>query len=217
MAVQSMDLKQGHWPVLYSFRRCPYAMRARMALFHAGIQCEIREVLLSHKPSTLLAISAKATVPVLQLPDGKVIDESLDIMRWAQIDHGLCWQADAAVADLIGVNDTLFKQHLDAYKYGQGVDVQSSFEAGCVFLAQLERRLTVSQYLFSDAVSLADVALFPFVRQFAAVDLMAFSSLPFIHVQQWLQGWLDDADFKAIMCKRQPWQAGDQAVFLLAE
>jgi len=157
-------------------------------------------------------------VPVLHLPDGRVIDESLDIMRWALSEHDAWLQADTLeTVDLIAFNDGIFKQHLDSYKYQQSVsenDVQGSFESACQFLAQLDRRLANSKYLCGDVVSLADVALFPFVRQFAAVDRPVFEALPFVHLQQWLTGWLNDVRFKAIMLKRQPWQHSDEAVFL---
>jgi len=190
-----------------------------MALHYAGIQCELREILLRDKPATMLAISPKATVPVLQLTDGRVIDESLDIMSWALPENDAYLQADAdEMSDLIAFNDGVFKQHLDRYKYQQGLEpdeVQAVVDAGCLFLNRLDQRLAQSKFLVSDAASLADIALFPFVRQFAAVDRGAFEALPFVHLQRWLSGWLDDRRFKAIMLKRQPWHAGDDAVFLL--
>ena len=209
------------FPVLYSFRRCPYAMRARMALHYAGVQCEIREVALKNKPQAMLDISPKATVPVLQLPDGRVIDESLDIMHWAlaQSDPAGWLRPDHhGMQQLINQNDTHFKHHLDRYKYPDRYsdqDGEAHFRQACAFLAGLEQRLVLAAFLFGDAPSLADVVLFPFVRQFAAVNWVAFESLPMPQLQQWLSGWLNDVRFTAIMTKQQPWQAGDPPLFLI--
>jgi len=201
-------------------------MRARMALYHARVQCEVREVLLKDKPADMLAISPKATVPVLQLPDGRVIDESLDIMRWALVEDDAWLPADAAkMFDLIAYNDGDFKRHLDRYKYPQRFDAEigtgvekgdgvEHFHKACVFLQQLDARLAQSQFLFGNAVSLADVAIFPFVRQFAAVDQQAFLAFPVPHVQQWLSCWLADEGFQRMMLKRCAWQSNDEAVFL---
>jgi len=217
----SPDLKEREHPILYSFRRCPYAMRARMALHYAGVQCEVREVDLRHKPSTMLDISPKGTVPALQLPDGRVIDESLDIIRWAldQSDPAGWSRPDhKAMQLLIDQNDGHFKCHLDRYKYADRYgdrDGKTHFRQACDFLAGLEQRLAQTVFLFGDTASLADVALFPFVRQFAAVDRAAFVALPMPHLQQWLSGWLNDAWFTSIMVKQQPWQAGDPPVFLI--
>jgi len=187
-----------------------------MALHSAGLQCEVREILLRDKPAVMLVASPKATVPVLCLPDGQVIDESLDIMRWAlpDVDAGVQFETEA----LIKLNDAEFKRHLDCYKYQRGLDpdaVQAEMDAACVFLERLNQCLAESRFLVSATASLADVAIFPFVRQFAAVDRVAFESLPFVHLQRWLAAWLDDPRFKAIMLKRQPWHVGDEAVFLL--
>ena len=210
------------YPVLYSFRRCPYAMRARMALHHAGIQCVVREVDLKDKPQALLDISPKATVPVLQLPDDRVLDESLDIMRQALAENDPDGWMRADTEDmqrLIHQNDNAFKYHLDRYKYperfGPDTDAGQHFSDAAVFLRDLEWRLTRHPFLFGSAASLADVALFPFVRQFAAVDAAAFEHLAVTHVQAWLSGWLNKARFTSIMLKHKPWQAGDPPVFLI--
>jgi len=215
-------LSTNAYPVFYSFRRCPYAMRARMALYYAGIQCEVREVDLKDKPQALRDISAKATVPTLHLPDGRVIDESLDMMHWAlkQSDPAGWLQHDSETMKLlIDQNDSHFKHHLDSYKYpqryGEACDRDAHFRHACDFLAELEQRLIRSAFLFGDAVSVADVALFPFVRQFAAVDRPAFEALPMAHLQQWLSGWVDDERFLAIMVKRKAWHADDVVSLLL--
>jgi len=200
-------------------------MRARMVLYHAGIQCELREIVLKNKPAAMLEISPKATVPVLQLTDGRVIDESLDIMDWALQAEDIWMHADReTMFDLINGNDVDFKMHLDGYKYPQRFvdsddteDVYSEqhFHASCEFLTLLEKRLEQSPFLFGEYVSMADVAIFPFVRQFAAVDRSRFELLPFEHLQRWLKRWLADTVFQQIMLKRKPWQPGDETVYLL--
>jgi len=215
-------LKPNAYPVLYSFRRCPYAMRARMALHYASMQCEIREVDLKHKPQAMFDISPKGTVPVLHLPDGRVVDESLDIMAWAlaQSDPADWLRPDhKAMHQLIDQNDTHFKYHLDRYKYPDRYsdqDGKTYFRQACDFLAGLEQQMEQAAFLFGDMPSMADVALFPFVRQFAAVDRAAFDALPMPHLQQWLSGWLNDARFTSIMVKLLPWQAGEPPVFLIS-
>ncbi|MDQ6998374.1 MAG: glutathione S-transferase [Mariprofundus sp.] len=216
------------YPILYSFRRCPYAMRARMALYHAGIQCELREIALKDKPAAMLEISPKATVPVLQLTDGSVIDESLEIMDWALSEddawrHAASDQGKDAMFDLIHDNDVDFKMHLDRYKYpqrfvdrGDSKDVHDEhhFHAACDFLAQLEDRLKRTAYLFGDRPCMADVAIFPFVRQFSAVDRLRFNRLSFIHVQDWLNHWLADQSFQHIMVKYKLWLSDDKMHYL---
>jgi len=196
-----------------------------MALHYAGIQCEIREVDLKHKPQALLEISPKATVPVLLLPDDRIIDESLDIMFWVLSEKNTeYWLAPSGgslndMVALIRLNDSEFKHHLDRYKYPQRFDAGEAsehFRQACQFLSRLELRLEQSSaFLFGHAVSVADVALFPFVRQFAAVDRLAFEALPMPYVQQWLSGWEDNERFQSIMLKRQTWQPGDEVSLLL--
>jgi len=198
-----------------------------MALYVAGVQCELREVVLKNKPAEMLALSSKATVPVLSLPDGRVIDESLDMMYWAlhesNVPQQWLFSADASVNEmlaLIRMNDGLFKFHLDRYKYPERFELASRdacehFQQACEFLCELERQLKQSPFLFGSHASLADVALFPFIRQFAAVDREAFKALPFTCLQQWLSGWLADELFQQIMVKRTPWKPGDAAVYLL--
>jgi len=199
-------------------------MRARMALYHASVQCEVREILLKEKPASMLLLSPKGTVPVLQLPDARVIDESLDIMFWALVFNDTWLHADTdKVIELIKQNDVEFKYHLDRYKYPQRyensaaeyLDQESHLSAACEFLAKLELRLNASDFLFGDSESIADVAIFPFVRQFAAVDEKRFASLPYIQVQRWLSYWLNDAGFCHMMMKRKQWHAGDDKVWLL--
>ena len=202
-------------PILYSFRRCPYAMRARLALWAAGIAVELREVKLAAKPPALIAASPKGTVPVLVLGDGTVIDQSLDIMRWAlaQADpEG--WLAGDDTA-LIATFDGPFKHHLDRAKYPGRYDedgVSDHRAAALALLAPLEERLASAPFLCGANRTLADAALFPFIRQFAAIDPAWFAAQPVARLQDWLTRHLDWSVFAAVMPKFAPWQAGDPPV-----
>lgn len=194
-------------PILYSYRRCPYAMRARMALRYAGTSVETREVVLGDKPRHMLAVSPKGTVPVLVLPDGKVIDESLDIMAWAlaqQDPDG--WLTDNRLfQELITENDGSFKRALDQYKYATRFPEQSAEvyrQQGERFLTRLEALLSEHAYLLSEKLTQADVAIFPFIRQFSMVDTDWFAEAPYPHLRQWLAGLLDSELFNAVMQKQ---------------
>lgn len=192
-------------PILYSYRRCPYAMRARMALRLADVAVEIREISLRDKPAHMLQVSSKGTVPVLVLQDGKVIDESLGIMHWALNGHGLEANIHADAGTLILENDTNFKQALDAYKYPErhSGKTQMQYRAdGEIFLQKLENLLQEHLYLFSATPSLADIAIFPFVRQFAAVDLAWFEATPYPKLQDWLRTLVESELFVEIMGKQ---------------
>ncbi len=194
-------------PVLYSFRRCPYAMRARLALAVSATCVELREVRLSAKPQAMLDASPKGTVPVLVLPGGNVIDESLDIMRWALArcdPEGWLLGDDP---DLIATNDGPFKRDLDGYKYPErsGAAAPAHRESGLAFLRELEGRLADSAQLCGPARGLADAAIMPFVRQFAAVDREWFSALPLPHLQTWLDSHLASSLFETIMLRVAPW------------
>lgn len=230
-------------PVLYSFRRCPYAMRARLAIAASGQQCELREVVLRDKPPELIAASPKATVPVLVLPDGKVIDQSLDIMRWAlsrqDAEGWLPQSADeqAATEALIAACDGDFKRHLDRYKYpnryvvpadgaappdsgaiqppmyADAADVAgfalAHRTAGAAFVLQLEARLDRSKgYLLGTGWSLADAAILPFIRQFAATDQAWFDAQAWPAVQGWLADFVQSARYAAVMDKYERWESG---------
>ncbi|MCI5060492.1 MAG: glutathione S-transferase [Alphaproteobacteria bacterium] len=194
-------------PFLYSFRRCPYAMRARMGLLLAGIQCEVQEVILRDKPAHMLEISPKGTVPVLQTVDGKVIDESLDIMFWAlkQNDPDNILKCDIGQAkQLITQNDGEFKAALDRYKYPNRYpdeDCSGARDKGRNFLEELEGLLSCQQQLMADHVSLADIAIFPFVRQFANTNREWFDQLDMPHLQKWLEAHLSSDLFTRIMKK----------------
>jgi len=208
--------EHGEIPVLYSFRRCPYAMRARLALAVSGTGIALREVKLAAKPAAMLAASPKGTVPVLLLPDGTVIEESAAIMRWALARHdpeGWLERDDAA---LIAANDGGFKQHLDRYKYPQrhGSEPHEHRAAGLGYLMELEARLSRSAFLCGAARGLADAAIAPFVRQFAGVEPDWFAAQPLPHVQRWLAGYVGSPLFSAIMLRTAPWQAGDAPLFV---
>ena len=199
-------------PVLWSFRRCPYAMRARLALHVSGLAVEHREILLRDKPDAMLAASPKGTVPVLVLPDGTVIDESLDIMRYALgLNDPENWLAHGeAMFELIARNDGPFKQALDRYKYPgryPGENPDDHRAAGLEFLVELDARLANSPCLFGEAMSLADGAIFPFVRQFAHTSLDWFSEQELPNLQAWLSVLLASPIFASIMTKWPIWTA----------
>ncbi|MDO3384390.1 glutathione S-transferase [Gilvimarinus sp. SDUM040013] len=204
---------------LYSFRRCPYAMRARLGLLFAQLHVELREVVLKNKPEPMLAISPKGTVPVLELVDGTVIDESWDILVWAlsQSDpQGLLKTGEWHKAcDLIAQNDNEFKHWLDRYKYADRHPDMSQAdyrEKGEIFLQELERRLTHNAYLLGASISVADIGVMPFVRQFAHVDTDMFYRLPYPNLQRWLTNWLQHPLFVHAMVKLPAWQQGDKPV-----
>lgn len=206
-------------PVLYSFRRCPYAIRARLALKVSGVSVTLREVLLRDKPAALVTVSPRATVPVLQLPDGTVLDQSLDIMRWALRAHDpQGWLRDDesdTVDALTALNDGPFKQALDRYKYApKPLDAvaAASRDAGISWLQALDVRLARHRHLLRDTPSLADMALLPFVRQFAAVEPAAFAHHGLPRLQDWLARLTGSALFAAVMAKVDPWRPGDAEV-----
>ena len=195
---------------LYSFRRCPYAMRARMALRYSAIDVTIVEVSLKAKPAEMLALSSKGTVPVLQV-DGRVIDESLEIMSWALAQHDPHdWrlrdnaEGQALTAALIEENDQVFKLHLNRYKYPERhpeYPQEHYRREGEDFLRRLEALLATRPFLVAEHQSLADVAVMPFIRQFAHVDRDWFTQAPYPRLQDWLQRFLESELFVAIMAK----------------
>lgn len=209
-------------PILYSFRRCPYAMRARLAIASSMIPCELREVVLKDKPAQLISLSAKATVPVLHTIDGEVIDESIDIAYWAlqqndpqQWLQSFSMQQQDQLRELIELNDGEFKYFLDRYKYADRYpehDEQYYREQGEKTLTKLETLLARNGCLLTTQWTLADIALLPFIRQFAFVDKAWFDSAPYPHVRRWLNDFLDSALFKQIMPKFTQWHEGDAPV-----
>jgi glutathione S-transferase len=201
-------------PILYSFRRCPYAIRARLALLVSETPCTIREVSLSIKPAKLIAASPKATVPVLVFPDGRVIDQSLDIMRWALASRDPAGWLDRVDETLIETNDGPFKHHLDRAKYPDryGEDAALHRDSCVDLLRPIEDRLTVSPYLCGDGPGLTDAAILPFVRQFALIDRNGFDALAMPHVRGWLDRFLVSSLFEAAMLRLAPWKAGDPQI-----
>lgn len=199
-------------PLLYTYRRCPYAMRARMALLQAGVSFDAFEIVLRDKPADLLALSPKGTVPVLRLPDGRVLEQSLDIVRWAFTHTGdtAGWWARAqsgANLALLATCDGPFKHHLDRTKYperfGETADVKARHHAQAVqvLLQPLDARLQQNAQLGGATPCATDIAIFPFVRQFAAVEPAWFDALPLPALQGWLRGWLAHDLFTRAMAK----------------
>jgi glutathione S-transferase len=199
-------------PILYSFRRCPYAMRARMAIWSSGVQVELREVVLRAKPPEMLAASPKGTVPVLCLAGGRVIDESLDIMHWALgINDPEDWLAGDNPA-LIATNDGPFKAALDRYKYPHRYDIADATPhrlAGWQILSDLDTKLADKAFLAGENPGLADIAIFPFVRQFAATDQVWFDNQDAKALQNWLTRLTISPLFDNIMQRFPKWQAGE--------
>ena len=204
-------------PLLYSFRRCPYAMRARMGLLASGQACVVREVRLRDKPAALLEASPKGTVPVLVLPDGQVLAESLDILRWALAQHDpLAWwpQGDAALQDalaLIAQNDGPFKRRLDRYKYPnryQLPDGLAQRDAAADFLQSLQDRLQTQPFLHGAHWGLADTAIAPFVRQFAHTDAVWFGAQSWPQLQLWLAAFEASDLFAQVMQAYSVWLPG---------
>jgi glutathione S-transferase len=218
----SVFAMNGALPVLYSFRRCPYAMRARLAMAVSGEPHELREVVLKNKPAEMLAASPKGTVPVLVLPDGSVIDQSLDVMLWAlrRNDPENWLQAPQGSIDdmaaLIAENDGEFKHHLDRYKYpnrypeesaGDNTAFAQAHQAACArWLGRLEA-LLAGGWLFGTRASLADMAILPFVRQFTHTDAAWFATQPWPQLQAWLARFEASALYACVMGKHAPWQA----------
>lgn len=197
-------------------------MRARMSLVSAGIRCELREVVLSEKPAEMIAISPKATVPVLQLPEGTVMDESFDIMRWALTQNDPDdWLSPASGSleetfALIEGTETHFKPHLDRYKYPDryaSVNATENRDACGKFITLLEERLAVASYLFGKQACIADIAIFPFVRQFANTDSDWWDASPYRHTQAWLAKLTAATYFDTSMIKYPQWQRGSECVF----
>lgn len=203
-------------PILYSFRRCPYAIRARMALTYSDIQVELREVSLSNKPQEFIDISPKATVPVLVLEDGRVLEESLDIVYWAlSINDPEQWLLEDREG-LIRQNDDDFKPLLDRYKYADRfpeMTVEEHREAALPFLHLLNNRLANNSWLQGSRMSMVDVAIMPFVRQFAGVEPSWFEQSEFESLRCWLGSMLDSELFGRVMRKSAFRKAGDEAVY----
>ena len=215
-------------PILYSFIRCPYAMRARMAIFLTDIQCELREVHLKNKPQSMLDLSPKGTVPVLQIDAYKVIDESLEIVEWALgindifKKNKILPDQEVLTKDLISLFDDEFKFHLDRYKYSvryQDANPIQSRSKCLEILNKIENSISNSNWFFGDSVNKLDICILPFIRQFRIADPEWFDSLNEIHqVKSWLKHFLKSPLLLNIMNKNDPWQEGDQVlIFPLSE
>jgi glutathione S-transferase len=206
-------------PILYSFRRCPYAMRARMAINYSGIEYELREVVLKNKPKAMLDASPKGTVPVL-IDHAQVIDESIDVMAWALAKSDPDdWLCQPLTHPLIKRNDQEFKFFLDRYKYFERYPEQSQswyFDKSLEFLSELESILTADRagqfFLESAKFSVVDVAVFPFIRQFALVDKAKFDAQSLPKLQAWFELLVDSPLFLGVMQKVSVWQSGQQRI-----
>ena len=206
--VEKLDSK-GLKPYLFSYRRCPYAMRARMALVESNIEFDIYEISLQNKPHEMLAISSKGTVPVLRL-NKLVLDESLEIMKWAyqkgDLNQSLLLESkDKEIADeLISLNDGKFKDSLDCYKYFERYPDKSKAEhrERCYFFLEiLEKRLANTDYLIGDKRTYTDISIFPFIRQFMNVDNDWFDKSEYKKIRLWLKLLIESDLFKKVMVK----------------
>ena len=210
-------------PVLYSFRRCPYCMRAHMALKYSGMKVELRDVDLNDMPAAALKISPDATVPALLLPDGTTMDESWEIVKWAlrqnDPDNWL-GNDDEYVLDaeiLIETNDYSFKEDLDHYKYADRFPEHpvEHYRAACEeFIEELEEMLVDKQFLLTDRLTLADVGVFPFVRQFSLVDQAWFEQSPYPNVHRWLNTMIDSSLFQQVFQKHVLWKEGAPVTYI---
>ena len=208
-------------PILWSFRRCPYAMRARLAIDASQQQVELREILLRDKPDSFIAVSPKATVPVLQCDDGKVIEESRDIMFWAlERNDPEGWldiwrQSPADVTAFLDRLDGAFKTDLDRYKYASRYDADAALkhrDAGVVFIAELDNILAQKPALSGDRLGVLDFACLPFIRQFRIADSIWFDEQSWPALHKWLQAFLSSSRFERVMQKYSPWHEGEQGV-----
>ena len=196
-----------HKPKLFTYRRCPYAIRSRLALYQAGIDYESIEISLKNKPGDFLALSPKGTVPVLVQSDGKIIEESLEIMLWAlninDREHWILKDNDLC-QKLIFENDFHFKKNLDKYKYADRFPEHPKeyYRSQCeIFLNALEEKLQFKLYLIEDRISIADIAIFPFIRQFRLVDENWFLNSKYDALKKWLNGLINSCMFKEVMKK----------------
>jgi len=215
-------------PILYSLRNCPYAMRARIALFKSKQPVLLRDLVLSDKPAEMIEASPKATVPVLVLATGEVIDESLDVMLWALKEsdpNDLLHSEDelihpdenmlSAMLAFIDEFDNGFKSALEQYKCAKRYQEDDIVQRRAVcqqYLDKVEQRLTTHKFLFSDQESLADIAILPFLRQFARVERQWYLQSPYPKLKQWLNGYLQSPMFTKVMAKYPLWQENHEPV-----
>lgn len=221
--------KKPLYPILYSLRNCPYAMRARLAIFKSKQQVELRDVVLSNKPQVMLNASPKGTVPILVFENNdkkfNVIDESLDIMLWAlQMNDPESLLAQGAISNaeslqnmlcVIATFDTEFKADLEKYKCAKRYHEDNLFEyrQACeVHIESIEKQLEQHTYIMSEKESLVDIALLPFIRQFARVERQWYLQAPYPNLRQWLNNYLQSPMFSKVMTKYPLWIDGDNRV-----
>ena len=216
-----MDINR-KYPILYTFRRCPYAMRARLAIKASGVIVEIREVKLKNKPEELLNISPKATVPVLHISSKKIIEESLDIMKWALEINDPFKLLEQEKLNRIEVHNTLnklendFKQNLDRYKYSSRFDQPNPElyrDKNLKILNEFNNLLQHNKGIYSSNLSLLDYAIFPFVRQFRNVNSVWFDSLELNFLKSWLYELIDSDEFSSIMKKNLIWEPNQKPIY----
>lgn len=209
--------------IFYSFRRCPYCMRAHMGLKISGVKIELREVELKQMPAEILTITGKATVPVLILNDNNVIDESWDVLKWALLKNDPDnWLGDnqkfvMQAEMLVETNDFSFKNDLDHYKYADRYPEHSVlyYRQVCEdFIEELEQMLSAHSYLLANQISIADIAIFPFIRQFSLVDKNWFEQSNYTHVRTWLNALINSPLFQKVFQKHALWQPGNKPVYL---
>jgi len=197
-------------PILYSFRRCPYAIRARYALAHKNITYILREVDLKNKPEAMLDISPKGSVPVMLLPDGTVIDESLDIISYA-------WSVNVS-SELIKHYDNDFTPLLKKYKYFEHHPehtqnyYRTQIESN--FLTKINTILEKHHYLTGDTLTPDDIAIIPFIRQFVFVDKEWFDDSDYTYIKNWLYSIINTAIFDSVMQKFSPWKEEDNEIVI---
>ena len=216
-----MDINK-KYPILYTFRRCPYAMRARLAIKASGVIVEIREVKLKNKPEELLNISPKATVPVLYISSKKIIEESLDIMKWALEINDPLKLLKQEKLNRIEVHNTLnklendFKQNLDRYKYSSRFDQPNPElyrDKNLKILNEFNNLLQHNKGIYSSHLSLLDYAIFPFIRQFRNVNSVWFDSLELKFLKSWLYELIDSDEFSSIMKKNLIWEPNQKPIY----
>lgn len=219
---QSVSTQANSFPILYSLRNCPYAMRARIAIFKAKQTVLLRDVVLSNKPKEMIAESPKGTVPVLVLTNKMVLEESLEIMLWAlnetdpnDLLHKNDPTAVEQMLEIIQLFDDEFKESLEQYKCAKRYkenNIEQCREKCEQYLQQLEQRLANTQYLMSNKESLVDIALVPFIRQFARVERQWYLQSPYPNVRQWLNNYLQSPMFTKVMAKYPLWLDNHEVV-----
>jgi glutathione S-transferase len=207
--IEAFSKRNKSLPLLFSYRRCPYAMRARMVLIYANIDFELIEISLKSKPPEMLNFSPKGTVPVL-IVDEKIIDESMDIIEWAlnkspnlEINTQTPNEKHTAL-EIINENDTNFKKALDKYKYSiqyPEKNIDQLFKETTSFLDYLEAKLSRTDFLVNDHLTFVDIAVFPFVRQLVNVNKERFLKLNLKGVEKWLNVLINSDLFKNSMIK----------------